>query len=74
MKIRVRLIGAFVPRFGFSEKELLVPFPCTAADLIARLGMQGVEHIMTRDGRGLRPSHELAEGDRVVIAPIFSGG
>lgn len=74
MKVRIRLIGCFIPRYGFGEKELEVPSPCTAGDLQALLGMQGVENLMTVQGRGLKPEDPLAEGDRVVVAPIFSGG
>jgi sulfur carrier protein ThiS len=74
VKVRVRLIGAFIPRFGFSEKELDLPSPCTAADLAARLGMEGVERVMSKHGRGVAPADLLEEGDRVVISQIFSGG
>jgi len=72
--VRVRLIGPFIPRFGFSEKDLEVPSPCTAADLQLLLGLQGVENLMTLQGRGLKPQDALSDGDRVVVAPIFSGG
>ena len=40
----------------------------------ALLGLQGVENLMTLQGRGLKPQDGLSEGDRVVVAPIFSGG
>ena len=74
MRIRVKLIGRFVEKFGFSEKELEAPAPFTAGDLAARLGMAGLDQIVTRSGQALCPAQSLADGDRVVIAPIFSGG
>jgi sulfur carrier protein ThiS len=74
MKIRVVLIGQFVPRLGFSEKVVEVPAPFTAGDLAARLGLGEVDKIMAKNGRGIAGGEPLKDGDRVVIAPIFSGG
>ncbi|MBI4679145.1 MAG: MoaD/ThiS family protein [Elusimicrobia bacterium] len=74
MKVRVRLIGQFMERFGFGEKELKVPSPCTTACLVSRLGMEGLDLVVTRNGLPLSPSDKLGDDDRVVIAPIFSGG
>ncbi|HAM36386.1 MAG TPA: hypothetical protein DEB40_05945 [Elusimicrobia bacterium] len=74
MRIKVRLFGHFIQRFGFTEHELEVSAPFTAAKLIARLGMEGVPHMMAKNGKAIRPSQRLKNGDRIVIAPIFSGG
>ena len=74
MRVRVRLIGQFMERFGFSEKELEIASPCTPADLAARLGMEGLPKIVTREGQALRSGDSIEDGDRLVIAPIFSGG
>ena len=74
MKIRVRLIGQFIERFGFSEREFELAQDLTAADLLKNLGMQGLPSVVSRNGESLLAGERLNEGDRVVIAPIFSGG
>lgn len=74
MKIRVRLIGQFIERFGFSEREFELAQDATAAELVKNLGMQGLPSVVSRNGESLLAGERLNEGDRVVIAPIFSGG
>jgi sulfur carrier protein ThiS len=75
MKITVKLIGPFVQVFGFSEKDLDVPEGTTADDLIALVSIEKSRpKIVTRNGRAVVPDEALAEGDRVVISPIYSGG
>jgi molybdopterin converting factor small subunit len=75
MKITVKLIGPFVQLFGFSEKELDVPGGTTADDLIGLVSIdRSRSKIVTRNGRAVVPGEALAEGDRVVISPIYSGG
>jgi len=75
MKVTVKLIGPFVQAFGFSEKELDVPAGTTADGLVALVDVDKVRpKIVTRNGRAVAPDEELAEGDRIVISPIYSGG
>jgi molybdopterin converting factor small subunit len=75
MKITVKLIGPFVQAIGFSEKELDVPNGTTADELIAIVSIdKSRPNIVTRNGRAVGPNEALAEGDRVVISPIYSGG
>ncbi|OGD16299.1 MAG: hypothetical protein A2W20_09335 [Candidatus Aminicenantes bacterium RBG_16_66_30] len=75
MKITVKLIGPFVQVFGFSEKELDVPEGTTAEELISLVSIdKSRPKIVTRNGRAVVPDEALAEGDRVVISPIYSGG
>ena len=75
MKITVKLIGPFVQVFGFSEKELDVPDGTTADELIVIVSIdKSRPKIVTRNGRAVGPDEALAEGDRVVISPIYSGG
>lgn len=75
MRITVKLIGAFIQAFGFSEKEMDVPPGTTAEGL---LGLVAVDRsrpkIVTRNGRAVAPGEELQPGDRVVVSPIYSGG
>lgn len=75
MKITVKLIGPFIQLFGFSEKALDVPEGTTADDLIGLVSVdRSRPKIVTRNGRAVVPGEVLADGDRVVISPIYSGG
>lgn len=75
MKITVKLIGPFVQLFGFSEKPLEVPEGTTADDLIGLVRIdKSRPKVVTRNGRAVVPGEALADGDRVVISPIYSGG
>jgi molybdopterin converting factor small subunit len=75
MKVTVKLIGPFVQAFGFSEKELDVPAGTTADGLVALASIDKARpKIVTRNGRAVAPDEALADGDRVVISPIYSGG
>lgn len=75
MKITVKLIGPFVQAFGFSEKEMDVPAGTTADGLVALVDIDKARpKIVTRNGRAVAPDEILADGDRVVISPIYSGG
>lgn len=75
MKVTVKLIGPFVQLFGFGEREMEVPAGTTADDIV---GLAGVDRsrprIVTRNGRAVGPGEVLADGDRVAISPIYSGG
>jgi molybdopterin converting factor small subunit len=75
MKVTVKLIGPFVQAFGFSEKQLDIPEGTTADGLVALVDVDKVRpKIVTRNGRAVAPDEALADGDRVVISPIYSGG
>jgi molybdopterin converting factor small subunit len=75
MKITVKLIGPFVQLFGFSEKELDVPAGTSADDLIGLVSIDTSRpKIVTRNGRAVGRDESLAEGDRIVISPLYSGG
>jgi molybdopterin converting factor small subunit len=75
MTITVKLIGPFVQLFGFSEKQLDVPAGTTSDDLIGLVSIdRSRPKIVTRNGRAVVPDEALADGDRVVISPIYSGG
>lgn len=75
MKVTVKLIGPFVQAFGFSEKELDVPAGTTADGLVVLVKIDKARpKIVTRNGRAVAPDEALADGDRIVISPIYSGG
>jgi sulfur carrier protein ThiS len=75
MKVTVKLIGPFIYRAGFSEQEFDLPDGTTAAELLGIIKLN--KHrpkIITRNGRAVVPEDTLAERDRIVISPIYSGG
>lgn len=74
MRIGVRVIGGLVHILGFAEREIEAPSGTTAAGLLDLLGLRSRSVITTRDGIGLGPDEALAEGDRLLISPPFSGG
>jgi molybdopterin converting factor small subunit len=75
MKITVKLIGPFVQAAGFSEKTFDVPAGTTLDELVGQVGLdKGRPKIVTRNGAAVGPAEPVAESDRIVIAPIYSGG
>ena len=75
MKITIKLIGPFIYAAGFSEREFETSEPATVEGLLklARIGKDR-PRIVTRNGRAIGQADELRDGDRVVIAPVYSGG
>ena len=75
MKIQVQIIGPLMYATGFSEKDVEVPAGTTAEGLIASIGLPAERpRIVTRNGGAVAPDAILAEGDKVAISPIYSGG
>jgi sulfur carrier protein ThiS len=75
MKVTVKLIGPLIYEGGFSEKELTLPRPMTAGQLSEYVKIDKKRPtIITRNGRAVADSDTVAEGDRVVISHIYSGG
>lgn len=75
MKVTVKLIGPLIYEAGFSEKELTLRGHMTAGELSAHVKID--KHrptIITRNGRAVASGDALADGDRVVISHIYSGG
>ncbi|MFH1330866.1 MAG: MoaD/ThiS family protein [Actinomycetota bacterium] len=75
MKITVKVIGGLVHRLGFGEQEREVPAGTTAGGLLAELGIPDARTVITtRNGWGIAPNEMIAEGDRILVSPPFSGG
>ena len=75
MKILVKIIGPLIYMVGFSDKEMDVPAGLTADELVALLGIPKERpRIMTRNGAAIASDARLAEGDKVAVSPIYSGG
>lgn len=75
MKITVKLIGPLIYDAGFSEKQLELPGPVTAGELVPLVKIDKKRPvIVTRNGKAVAQGDALEDGDRVVISHIYSGG
>ncbi len=75
MKIKIKLIGPLIYDAGFSEKDLEVPDATTAGALLDLLAIpEQRPKIVTRNGKAVSESDVLADGDRISVSPIYSGG
>ncbi|MCX6577541.1 MAG: MoaD/ThiS family protein [Candidatus Aminicenantes bacterium] len=75
MKIHVKMIGPLIYDVGFSEKDLEIPERTTAEMLMELISVSKQRpKIVTRNGKAVAPHEELAEGDRIAVSPIYSGG
>ena len=75
MTITVKLIGPLVQALGFSEKAFILPEGATTESVLNAVGFPPERpRIVTRNGRAAAPGEPLAEGDRLAISPLYSGG
>jgi sulfur carrier protein ThiS len=75
MKITVKLIGPLIYDAGFSEKQMELPGPVTAGELVPLMKIDRKRPvIVTRNGSAVALADTLEDGDRVVISHIYSGG
>lgn len=75
MTITVKIIGPFSVSAGFSEKAIEIADGATSEAILTLIHLKNPKPmIMTRNGSTLAPQDILHDGDRVVIAPIYSGG
>lgn len=75
MKITIKIIGSLIYDAGFSEKVMEFPAPTTVEKLLNSINISRERpKIVTRNGKAIAPQEELADGDRIVISPIYSGG
>lgn len=75
MKVTVKLIGPLIYEAGFSEKELEIGDGSTVEALLEAVGLvRPRPRVVTRNGRAVVPNESLAEGDRIAVSPIYSGG
>ena len=75
MRVFVKLIGPYIYQGGFSEKDMDFDGPVSAEELIAGLHLNPEQpKIVVRNGHGIKLEEMIGDGDRVVIAPVYSGG
>lgn len=74
-RIQVKVIGPLIYKTGFSEKELDLDPSTTIRELIDLIGVPPERpRIVTRNGAAVRPEDRIAEGDKIAVSPIYSGG
>lgn len=75
MKLQVKIIGPLIYSVGFSEKVLEVVEGITPDGLSDLLGLpKDRPRIVTRNGAAVASNEPLAEGDKIAVSPIYSGG
>lgn len=75
MKVWVKVTGYLVYRAGFGEKEFELEEGATVGELLGRLGLgRDRPYLVTRQGRATRLAEALSDGDRLMVAPFYSGG
>jgi sulfur carrier protein ThiS len=75
MKVTVKLSGGFVHTVGFSRKEIDVEPGTTIADILATIAIDRTRPmIIARNGWVVSADEPVADDDRILVSPIFSGG
>ncbi len=75
MHVTVKMIGPFTVTAGFSEKQVEVAEGTTVGALLGTLDLKNPKpKIVTRNGRAVAEEEPVRDGDRIVVAPIYSGG
>ncbi|MFQ6081814.1 MAG: MoaD/ThiS family protein [Candidatus Aminicenantia bacterium] len=75
MKIKLKIIGYLIYHAGFSEKELELSQSITVEELLSKINLNRQSPMLIiRNGKGIRLTDKIEDGDRIVITPFFSGG
>jgi sulfur carrier protein ThiS len=75
MKIKLKIFGYLIYQSGFREKEVTILHSITVAELLPLINLKKQSlMIITRNGKKINPDDKIEDGDRIVIAPFFSGG
>ena len=75
MKINLKIFGYLIYHSGFREKEVTIPHSITVVGLLPLINLKKqFPMIITRNGKKINPDDKIEDGDRIVIAPFFSGG
>ena len=75
IRVTVRLAGGLVQTLGFSKREIELDPHATVAELLEAIGTEPARGvIVARNGWAVDGAETLDDGDRVLVAPVFSGG
>jgi sulfur carrier protein ThiS len=75
MKVTLRLTGGLAHTTGFSHRELDVEPGTTVADILDAAGIDRARPmIIARNGWAVTADEVVEPDDRILVAPVFSGG
>lgn len=75
VKIKLKIISYLIYHSGFNEKDLELPQSITIEELLLKINLKRqFSMIVIRNGGKINPTDKIEDGDRIVIAPFFSGG
>ena len=75
MRVTIKIIGGLIHQVGFSEREMDIPDGLSLKELLASIRVdEGSPRIVTRNGQYITPEEKLADGDRIVVCHLYSGG
>lgn len=75
MRVRVKVSGYLVYSAGFDEKEFELEDGATVGDLLDSISLgREPPRLVTRQGKAVGPGEPLRDGDRLMVAPFYSGG
>ncbi len=75
MKVKVKLLGNLVDKFGFKEKELELEKGIVLKDLLKVMGIE--DHrgkIFIRNSNSVWPEDKIEDNDTIIISSTGSGG
>ncbi len=68
MRVKVRLIREN------RVVDIDLPNGSRVSDLLKKLNLRSVSHIVIKNGEPIPESYQLADGDEVEVLPVVSGG
>ncbi len=75
MNVTVKVVGMLAHSAGFSERRIDVAADTTTAEVLRAVSIDlTLPMVIARNGVSVRPDEVVHEGDRIVVAPMFSGG
>lgn len=75
IKIKLKIVSYLIYHSGFSEKELELPQSNSIEELLSKINLKKeLSMVIIRNGKKIDPTDKIENGDRIVIAPFFSGG
>jgi sulfur carrier protein ThiS len=75
MKVTVKLTGGLAHTLGFSEREVELQPGSSVGNLLDAVGIDRARPVIVgRNGWAIDLVDLLADGDRILLSPVFSGG
>lgn len=73
--VRVQVIGWLIGRLGWTQRTLPLAPGLTVGQALGQLALPpDLPTLVTCNGARAEPQRPLADGDRLMIAPFYSGG